>query len=261
MELAAIFAVSPARFENDSQGRKEKWRASVEENLKSMVNQLNVGKLTVVQQRCALYTKFSPSDVGPIEDRESVFKFEVTSGKAALDGERDVLGDFGKTHKETRRSSFELVLNHEKVEGNTTDSNDCATGATAAAIDSCPTEGSRPVFLEETCSRLTFVSTSTVSDAGPAGIAVTNDSHREHTYQQRAVGRLVKSSLTEELELRISLRRPNPPQATKPLVSAQEGHESEGKSTDLSVRKSPIPNLQNMLLSVSLKKLNKQEKK
>lgn len=64
VETAAIFAVLPAKFTNDSDRKKTRWRASIEQSLKTMYAQNKAGSLAGPKKRNLVYKNQLPKYAG-----------------------------------------------------------------------------------------------------------------------------------------------------------------------------------------------------
>lgn len=80
VEIAAIFQAIPEKFGNDPDGKKERWRASLEQNLKNLVTEKASGTLMKSKARNPAYNNQTP----PFAHRESMHEMNVTSGEDAF---------------------------------------------------------------------------------------------------------------------------------------------------------------------------------
>lgn len=80
IEIAAIFACIPTLFPNDPDHRKERWRASIEQNLNNLLAEKIKGSLTASKQRCPVYK----AQIGLFAHRESLHVVQAVSSSQAF---------------------------------------------------------------------------------------------------------------------------------------------------------------------------------
>eukprot|EP01032_Pedospumella_encystans_P009656 gene9656-11348_t len=80
VEAAAIYAVLPAHFSLDGDRRKMRWRASIEENLKSLYKQYQAGTLSGPRKRNPAYKDQVPA----FDGRETMHEMSATSNENAF---------------------------------------------------------------------------------------------------------------------------------------------------------------------------------
>jgi hypothetical protein len=99
MELLAIYASIPYKFDNDHNGKKASWRATLETNIKNMLTERENGKLSKEKERNPVYELQKEP---PIEERENTYSFKAVSSKGAF----------------SPRDSFKSIKKNNAVESN-----------------------------------------------------------------------------------------------------------------------------------------------
>jgi hypothetical protein len=83
VEMAAVFSVLPELFLNDSLGKKEAWRARMEDKLRRLISDQENGTLSPMLQRHSAYRGLGKR--GQFADCENIISFrgDMVSGKDA----------------------------------------------------------------------------------------------------------------------------------------------------------------------------------